>query len=112
MSNLEYIVRPFQTKVISLPTTIELESEDAAAVEVRLVAKGNAVTYPFSFAVNSAPSDTLREISRTTKKVKIENPDDPTQFVEVERATKIELRDENDPQRVAVRHYKADPSSS
>ena len=107
MPGLEYIVRPFLPSSIRLPAQPEGESEFAPNVVVALASKGNAVTFSWSSSANLT-SDTIREVKRTNKRVKIENPDDPSQFVEVDRATKIELRSEIDPSRIFIRHYAKD----
>ena len=53
-------------------------------------------SYSFSSSVHSA-TDNYKEVSRRSETKRVENPDDPDQFVEIKRATEIKLVNENDP---------------
>ena len=46
------------------------------------------------------PDVTLRETSRSTVIVRVENPEDPEQYVEVQRITRLTTRNESDGQLV------------
>ena len=53
-------------------------------------------SYSFSSSVHSA-TDSYKEVSRKSETKRVENPDDPDQFVEIKRATELKLVNENDP---------------
>jgi hypothetical protein len=97
MPGLEYVVRPFQKQQVALPATIEDEAADAPNVVVALASKGNAVTFAYSFASSAGVGNKFTEVERTSRRVRVENPDDPSQFVEVQRAKKITVANEDNP---------------
>ena len=96
MPGMEYIVRPFLPSSIRLPAPPEGESEFAPNVVVALAQQGSAVTFAWSSSASLTPGKTkYKEVERTTKKVRVENPDDPSQFVEVDRVKKITVANED-----------------
>jgi hypothetical protein len=101
---LEYVVRPFQRQTVSLPTAIESETAQASDVVVHAASRGNVKTFAWSFQASSEgpPGGKYKEVERTTKIVRVENPDDPTQFVNVERAKRITVANEDDPQEKVI----------
>lgn len=113
-AQLEYAVRPFQIQPSGLQVSIEVENVLAEPVAVHLIALGNAAFFSFSFQAssNGPPGTTLREVSRENKRVRIENPNDSSQFVEVDRVKSISMRDEIDPSRVYIRNYRTDVPTS
>lgn len=91
---MEGLVRPFQTTSISpqaLPFTAE--ALDPAIIECKLGGNGGRTT---SFSVNGDDafvdtSKDFKESNRESTLVKVENEEDPDQFVEFCRADKITL---------------------
>lgn len=98
MAGLEHVVRPFQTERVSLPAGGPRRQVDAEGVVCHFVGDGNAKTFSFSFSTSVSGGGTkFKEVERTTKRVRIENPEDPNQFVEVDRVKKIVVGNEDDP---------------
>jgi hypothetical protein len=97
MPSLEYVVRPFQLQQVSFPVLLETESIIADPVVVHLAHLGGAVTFPWSNSLSESNSSNYREVSRQTKTVRVENPDDPSQFVNVERTKQITVGEEQNP---------------
>jgi len=93
-NNFEGIVRPFQegdvfTARVLDPVQTTLDPED---IEVEwgdaspLLAK--------AIGIRDLNSGNLHEVSRKTSTVRITNPTDPDQFVDVERIDELRLKDE------------------
>lgn len=92
--NFESVVRPFAAETIS-PAARTLSDVVAPGVIACSLggAGGRTVSWSFSNTGSVVPSKTerYRESSRSSVKRKVENPDDPSQFVEFCQATKINL---------------------
>jgi hypothetical protein len=98
MAGLEYVVRPFQTERVSLPGGGGNRRQvDSEAVVCHFVDDGNAKTFSFSISQSVSGGDKFKEVSRKTKRVRIENPEDPEQFVVVDRVKKITVGNEDNP---------------
>ena len=89
---LERIVRPFQRSGVSYPTRIfdptQKEVEDA----VLMIGKeGSTKTFNESFSsrVTTYKDQEVKEQSRETETKRIKNPDDESQFVDVENIKKL-----------------------
>ena len=92
MSALEQIVRPFQRTGVSYPTRIfdptRKPSEDAV---LTLGKEGSTKTFNESFSerVTTYKDQEIKEKSRETEVKRIKNPDDESQFVDVENIKKL-----------------------
>ena len=92
MSALERIVRPFQRSGVSYPTRMfdptRTESEDTVLM---LGKEGSTKTFNESFSsrVTTYKDQEIKEQSRQTEKKRIKNPDDESQFVDVENIKKL-----------------------
>jgi hypothetical protein len=98
---IELIVRPFQTKSVTPPTVVigAAGAEDPVVVTIG----GNGVqTFSWSFSESvqggDAKSGKFKEIKRTEQKIKITNPDDDSQFVEMQRIKDVTLANEKTPE--------------
>lgn len=94
---LEELIRPFETRRI-MPTTRIVSSSLKQDTQTATLTWGAAGTLPVAVAdlpvgqggVKVYQGDTLnQELSRVTEPVRIENPDDPTQYVMVDRVRSI-----------------------
>ncbi len=96
---LELTIRPFQSPDVTPPQVVPEGTKRDDPVNVSAGKEGGKTfDYSYSFSGTSrSSSDNYKEISRKTEKKRIENPDDPDQFVEIKRATEIKLVNENDP---------------
>jgi hypothetical protein len=95
MTGLELLVRPFETKDVTPPKRIIGAEKTVDPVDVSIGASGGTAFVFRAFSViefKTEDSFTYKEIERKTHTKRIENPDDPTQFVEVERIDQISLR--------------------
>jgi hypothetical protein len=100
MTSLELLVRPFQTKDVTPPRRIIGAEKPVDPVNVTIGSAGGTAFVFRAFAViefKTEDSFTYREIDRKTHVTRIENPDDPSQFVEVERIDQIALRHKLNP---------------
>lgn len=92
MSSLEQIVRPFQRTGISYPTRIydptAKETKDAVLM---LGKEGSTKTFNESFSqrVTTYKDQEIKEKSRVTEVKRVENPDDASQYVDVEIIKKL-----------------------
>ena len=100
MTNLEQIVRPFQTGELFSPFS-QPTGRGRPAIEPVLVSigkGGDAQTFSYSNHFHGESGDIqggkFKEIKRTTKKVRVENPDDSEQFVEFKRVESVLLKNE------------------
>ena len=104
---MELIVRPFQTRNVTPPTIVPGTASAPEPVSVTLGGSGSK-TFRFSYSesaeLGQAAQDSYKEIRRTSKTIKITNPDDEDQFVEFKRAEKVTLANTTDPSR--KRSYK------
>jgi len=97
MASFEYLVRPYQSPSRVNPV-LDAESVLADNVVVDLNATGGFKSFPFSVSITGHKSGTkYTELSRKTKKVRVENPDDASQFVEINRVQEITLGQEDEP---------------
>jgi hypothetical protein len=92
VSTLEQIVRPFQRTGVSYPTRIfdptQKPVEDAV---LALGREGSTKTFNESFSqrVTTYRDQEIKEKSRETETKRITNPDDDSQFVDVENIKKL-----------------------
>ena len=95
MTSLELLIRPFQSKDVTPPKRIIAAEKTVEPVNVSIGSPGGtAFEFRFFSVLNFKTEDsfTYKEIDRETHITRIENPDDPSQFVEVERIDQISLR--------------------
>ncbi len=92
MTSLERIVRPFQSRDVSPPQRILNPSEPPADnVLIQCGESGSTKTFNSSFSrtVTSYVENKHRELARDTHVKRITNPDDETQYVDVELIDKL-----------------------
>ncbi len=92
MSTLEQIVRPFQRTGVSYPTRIFDSTQKPVDDTVLTPGKdGSTKTFNESFSerVTTYKDQEIKEQSRQTETKRIKNPDDETQFVDVENIKKL-----------------------
>ena len=95
MTSLELLVRPFQSKDVTPPKPIIGAEKAVDPVNVSIGSGGgNALVFRAFTVIEFKTEDsfTYKEIDRKTHIKRIENPDDPSQFVDVERVDQISLR--------------------
>ena len=95
MTSLELLVRPFQSKDVTPSKRIIGAEKTVDPVNVSIGASGGTAFVFRAFSViefKTEDSFTYKEIDRKTHIKRIENPDDPSQFVDVERIDQISLR--------------------
>ena len=112
--SLERTVRPFQLPAVTPPALVLDETKQSDPVAVSLGQDGGKTfdySYSFSSSVRSA-TDNYKEVSRKSETRRIENPEDPEQFVEIRRATEIKLVDEEDPRQKRRYRFRYPDSSS
>lgn len=97
---LESLIRPFEIRPVTGTRRLVGKSKKQAAQTAQLT-WGTAGTLPTA-VVDTAPDDTTNpktkrqdqqntETKRSVQKYRVENPDDPTQFVEVERVVDVDF---------------------
>lgn len=91
---LEQLVRPFQRRDLSPRTRIVVST--GTGTEPIVIEFGEAGSLPTgkqdTFEIKlEKEKEQYKETHRTTRKVRIENPDDPDQYVMVERPEKMKL---------------------
>jgi hypothetical protein len=95
MSNtLEQVVRPFQTKQVTYPARVFDTAQSAAADVIVMIGQEGATKLfneSFSESVTTYADVTSKEKSRSTEKKHITNPDDDSQFVDVEIIKKLSV---------------------
>lgn len=93
----ETIQQPKPVQYPSIPVATDLPSAIAAINAMRQVVQklSGGFTTSSSGKKNTPapPQTTFTEISRATKTVRITNPNDPTQFIDVERISSLTLKD-------------------
>ena len=92
MSSLERIVRPFQSKDVTPPRRILSPSESPAdSVLIQCGQAGSTKTFNSSYSstITSYVENKYRELRRDTSVKRITNPDDETQYVDVELIDKL-----------------------
>ena len=98
--SLEQVVRPFQTKTSRLQSGCSAIAWSLTPIHVSFGAGGSTV---FGFSLyqdiqaKTDGSKAYREISRETETKRVENPDDPNQYVLVEQPKSWKGRNVNDP---------------
>jgi hypothetical protein len=105
---LELLIRPFQLPKVTPPTAVIGGTVLADPVTIQIDTEGGK-TFEFSYSFSGetgTASNSYKEVKRTSQKKKIENPDDSTQFVEVQRATKIKFANAGDPTKTLTHTYK------
>lgn len=95
--SLEKIVRPFQTPEVFdartlTPQQLQDENPDDAVATWGAPSSGDYTQFQISGLVGG--TTTYTEKSRVTENVRVENPDDPSQFVEVERIKELRMANE------------------
>ena len=107
--SFERIVRPFQTRDVTPSQRIFDPSEVAQEnVTLKCGEVGSTTTFSgnYSGSVSSYCPSRQREMSRTVETKRIENPDDSTQYVNVEMAKSIKFNENNGAQREIFLHNK------
>ena len=98
--SMEYAVRPFVVKKITPPTRL-VESEKVVADAVVVAGGGEGLVQKWVLTATQdyqvKDKDTFKEQSRVTSPKRVENPDDPTQYVMVDRIDSMKLRNIYDP---------------
>jgi hypothetical protein len=93
MRRFEQIVRPFQLPTVTYPTRIFDPTKPVVVEDVVVTygLEGQAKEYQCSFSENvtTYKDEKVKEKSRETSKKRIENPDDSSQFVDVELIKKL-----------------------
>lgn len=92
MADFETIVRPFQRREVTLPQRIFDPSETLPTnVHLTLGIGGQGKTFNESFSehITIFAETKSEEVSRDTSKKRITNPDDSSQFVDVEVIKKL-----------------------
>lgn len=99
MSNMESVIRPFGVESLApLPTPGRRNFIDPAIVLASFGgAGGRTASWTISGDGSVVPpqTDNFRESSRTSVSRRVENPDDPSQFVEFCQAKRVSLSPEN-----------------
>lgn len=95
---LENIVRPFQDGDVFTAKLLPPVQPNFEALPPITRLYGDAITLQLKGIgiTNLYGGAKLQEISRTTKTVRISNPTDASQFVDVEKILTMKLRDEQD----------------
>jgi len=94
VTSLERIVRPFQSRDVTPPQRILNPSEPAADnVLIQCGQSGSTKTFNSSFSstITSYVENKHRELSRETHVKRITNPDDETQYVDVELIDRLKV---------------------
>ena len=87
MTSLERIVRPFQSKDVAPPSRIidtTVEAPDNVLIECGKVGTTKTFNASYSCTTTLYVDNSTREISRATTTKRITNPDDESQYVDVE----------------------------
>ncbi len=95
--NLEQVIRPFQSKDITPAKPIIGKAATRVPVQVLIGDGGDKVFLYATWATTGTETmqPDYREVSRVEKKVKVTNPDDETQYVEVKQIEEVTMRNEN-----------------
>ena len=111
MSSLELLIRPFQSRDVTPPKRIIGAEKTVDPVNVSIGSPGGTAFVFRAFKVEEFKTEdsfTYREIERKTHTKRIENPDDPSQFVEVERIDQVSLRHKLNPEDRRIYQLKND----
>jgi hypothetical protein len=101
MTSLELLIRPFQSRNVTPPRRIIGAEKTVDPVNVSIGSGGGTALVFHAWTVfefKTEDSFTYKEVSRKTDTKRIENPDDPSMFVEVERIVEIVLRNKLKPE--------------
>lgn len=95
---LELVVRPFVGRSIAperVPTPQQKPQEN---VQVRVACSGSKpMLYSWwTVAEFKVVDGSHSEIARKTEVVRVRNPEDPEQYVDIERVRELTMRDDND----------------
>jgi hypothetical protein len=96
--SLERTIRPFQLPSVAPPSLVLDDTKQSDPVEVSIGREGGKIydfSYSFSSTIHSG-NDNYKETKRKTELKRVENPDDPEQFVEIRRATELHFVNEVD----------------
>ncbi len=110
MTSLELIVRPFQTRAVTPPAAAVGEAQAVEPAKLAIEGSG-AKTFRYSFTYSSqggSASSRWKEIKRTSQTVRVHNPDDPEQYVDIKRPKTITFANEENPRE--RNHYAFVPS--
>lgn len=89
---LEYIVRPFQTADVTPPSiAVDPNAEPQPNLVLKFGEQGaiKQLSGSFNSTISSYTDDNHQEVSRETSVKRITNPDDSSQFVDVEVINKL-----------------------
>jgi hypothetical protein len=93
MTSLERIVRPFQSKDVAPPSRV-LDTTVAAPDNVRITCGATGYTRTFNASYSCTTTlyvdNGAREVNRQTTTKRITNPDDSSQYVDVEVIDQID----------------------
>lgn len=96
MSNLELVIRPFQTRNVTPPTIIPGEPK-TIETPVLLIGSEGVKLFKLDVAVTTnvetINQTTYTETSRTTHTERVTNPDDPAQHVDVKSVDRVTVKD-------------------
>jgi hypothetical protein len=109
MTAFELVVRPFETRKVTPPIRI-IGKEKIVEIPTQSYGSEGGKVFPFSHfkSIDIETEQTFTEIKRETVKKRVENPDDSSQFVEVEQVKKLFLRSDSDPKVKPIYHLKTD----
>lgn len=111
MTSLELLIRPFQAKDVTPPKRIIGSEKPVDPVQVSLGSAGGTAFLFRAFSViqfNTEDNFTYREVERKTHTVRVSNPDDSAQYVDVERIESIFLRNKVNPDDKRIYELKND----
>jgi hypothetical protein len=100
-ASFERIVRPFAAKDVtpSVPSLFPRSAPPGDAVAMSIGKGGDAQTFSYSYHYHAESGDVkggkFKEIKRTQRTVRVENPDDSDQYVEFKRVEQVTLQREN-----------------
>lgn len=110
MTSLELIVRPFQTRDVTPPVKIVPTKPVAVDAPVLLIGSSGgqviALTAQVALEFNVDDKNTYKEIKRDTTTRRVTNPDDSSQFVDVELINKLYLQNKVDPKNKPIYELK------
>lgn len=90
--SLERIVRPFATTDVTPPQRIidpTVVVVPNLLLQIGMVGATKTLNGSFSATIDAYSDDAHKEIARTTEIKRVTNPDDPSQFLEVENVKKL-----------------------
>ena len=98
--NLEQIVRPFQDRDVTPPKRVLGMRKEVGPSDVDFGKGGSKIFLYSTWATTEAGTiNDYREVSRDTKTKRVENPDDPSQYIDIKVTEKLYTRSETDPSR-------------